>query len=203
MSKSAQLLFVARIFVTVLLSNSIYISNAKCPMEKGEPIRWQIRCQLRGSCLETITASLPPQFKFQTSQRRSSNSLGSDSRIRNIKGAELFPTVFKVLNRKLKQALFNHHLIPINLATYKIHVIRKDVLVARNPDCWSLTALRPFLVKKKDPFHNRFLIIFLYMLSNWVYTDWKGRRNVQKEKVIQRTMWASKIISGRAHIQAT
>lgn len=38
-------------------------------MVRGEPIRWQIRCQLRGSCLETITASLPPQFKFQTSPR--------------------------------------------------------------------------------------------------------------------------------------
>lgn len=73
----AQLLFVARIFVTVLLSTSIYISSAKCPMVRGEPIRWQIRCQLRGSCLETITASLPPQFKFQTLQRRSSQSLGS------------------------------------------------------------------------------------------------------------------------------
>lgn len=66
----AQLLFVARIFVTVLLSTSIYISRAKCPMVRGEPIRWQIRCQLGGSCLETIPASLPPQFKFQTLQRR-------------------------------------------------------------------------------------------------------------------------------------
>lgn len=118
-SKNAQLLFVARIFVTVLLSNSIYISNAKCPMVREEPIRWQIRCQLRGSCLETITASLPPQFKFQTLQRRSSHSLGSHCWARSIQNAELFPTDSKGTRSHILQTGANHALIPIDLEIHR------------------------------------------------------------------------------------
>lgn len=38
----------------------------------GEPIRWQIWCQLRGSRLGSFTSTSPPQFKFQTLQWRES-----------------------------------------------------------------------------------------------------------------------------------
>lgn len=64
--------------VTAPLSASIYISGARCPMASGEPIRWQIRCQLGGSCLETVAASLPPQFKFRTWRRGPGRSSGTD-----------------------------------------------------------------------------------------------------------------------------
>lgn len=74
--RDCRVLFVAGVSVTAPLSTSIYISGARCPMASGEPIRWQIRCQLGGSCLETVAASLPPQFKFRTWRRRPGRSSG-------------------------------------------------------------------------------------------------------------------------------
>lgn len=78
--RDCRVLFVAGVSVTAPLSTSIYISGARCPMASGEPIRWQIRCQLGGSCLETVAASLPPQFKFRTWRRRPGRSSGPAAR---------------------------------------------------------------------------------------------------------------------------
>lgn len=61
-------------------SASIYISGARCPMARAEPIRWQIRCQLGGSCRETVAASLPPQFKFPTWRAEETRTLLQGSR---------------------------------------------------------------------------------------------------------------------------
>lgn len=61
-------------------SASIYISGARCPMARAEPIRWQIRCQLGGSCRETVAASLPPQFKFPTWRAEETRTLLRGSR---------------------------------------------------------------------------------------------------------------------------
>lgn len=52
--RGCPVLFAAGVRVTAPLGTSIYISGARCPMASGEPIRWQIRCQLGGSCLETV-----------------------------------------------------------------------------------------------------------------------------------------------------
>lgn len=52
--RGCRVLFAAGVRVTAPLGTSIYISGARCPMASGEPIRWQIRCQLGGSCLETV-----------------------------------------------------------------------------------------------------------------------------------------------------